>query len=124
MTHLDTSFLVRALAAGTAESARLDGWLSEERPLAVAAPAWAEFLCGPVSAAVVRVASDVVGVPKPFGVRDAVTAADCFNASGRRRRTMLDCMIAAAAMNAGAELATANAADFERLVPLGLRLVR
>ncbi len=35
---------------------------------------------------------------------------------------MVDCMIASTAMVAGAALATANRADFERLVPLGLRL--
>lgn len=80
------------------------------------------ILCGPVSAAVVQGASDIVGVPVPFGEREAVVAAECFNAGGRRRGVMVDCMIAATAITGGAALAAANVADFERFVPLGLRL--
>lgn len=122
LTHLDTGFLIRALAVQSAESALLDAWLKARRPLAVSAAAWAEFLCGPVSAAVVQVASDIVGGPIPFGEREAVVAAECFNAGGRRRGIMVDCMIAATAIMSGATLATANVADFRRFVPHGLRI--
>jgi predicted nucleic acid-binding protein len=122
VTHLDTSFLVRAFVAGTPQSVRLDRWLDEERLLGISAPAWAEFMCGPVPPAVVRAAADALGIPVPFGVQAAVTVAECFNSSGRRRRTMVDCMIAATAITDAADLATSNVADFERFVPLGLRL--
>jgi len=45
-----------------------------------------------------------------------------FNRAGRRRGSLLDCMIAAIALRAGAALATANQADFRRLRAAGLRL--
>ena len=122
VVHLDTNFLIRALDVGSEEEILLATWLDVLRPLMVSSAAWAEFLCGPVSPAAVQVASEVVGRPLPFGATEAVIAADCFNASGRRRGTMVDCMIAATAMAAGAALATANVDDFRRLVPLGLRL--
>lgn len=100
----------------------METWLAARRQLAVSSAAWAEFLCGPVSPAAVRAASGILGTPVPFGAEAAVVAADCFNVGGRRRSTMIDCMIAATAITAGAALATANLADFRRLASLGLRL--
>jgi predicted nucleic acid-binding protein len=37
--------------------------------------------------------------------------------------SLVDCMVAASAMAADAALATSKRKDFQRLVPLGLRLV-
>ncbi len=122
LTHLDTNFLVRAVGGRSVEAALLETWLRERRPVAVSSVTWAEFLCGPVAPAAARVASDIVGAPVAFGAAQAVLAADCFNAGGRRRRSTGDCMIAAAAITAGAVLATSNVADFQRFTPLGLRL--
>ncbi|HYY06740.1 MAG TPA: PIN domain-containing protein, partial [Candidatus Limnocylindria bacterium] len=48
--HLDTSFLVRALARGSREDRRLRTWLRGGTSLAISAIAWAEFLCGPLEA--------------------------------------------------------------------------
>ena len=45
-----------------------------------------------------------------------------FNATGRRRRMMVDCMIAAVAIAEDAPLATRNADDFGRFVEPGLKL--
>ncbi len=123
MIHLDTSFLIRALRAGSPEDARLRGWLRESEPLGMSALAWAEFLCGPVSAAHVRLAESVIPTRVPVTEEDAVRGAALFNASGRRRGTLLDCLIAASALRADAGLATANAADFRRLGGDDLRIL-
>ncbi len=123
MIHLDTSFLILALLKGSAEDFRLRGWLARARPVHVTSPAWAEFLCGPVADEHVAMALRVVGEPLPFAAADARTAARLFNAAGRRRGSLLDCMIAAAALNQGAQLATSNGRDFERFAGAGLRVL-
>jgi predicted nucleic acid-binding protein len=121
--HLDTSFLIRALVRGSPEDRSLRSWLAEAQPIGITAIAWTEFLCGPLDAHAVELALRIVGDQVPFTGEDAVVAAHLFNVSGRRRGTLLDCMVAASAIRDSAELATANAADFKRLEPAGLRLV-
>ena len=49
-------------------------------------------------------------------------AATLFNATGRRSRSLQDCMIAAAAIRANAELATIDVKDFRRFEQFGLRI--
>jgi predicted nucleic acid-binding protein len=119
---LDTSFLIRALVPRSAEDARLRLWLREGEPIGIAALAWAEFLCGPVSAGAVAAALDLVQQPVPFSASEAARAARLFNATGRRRGSLLDCMIAATAIESSATLATGNRADFQRFASLGLNL--
>ena len=122
MIHLDTSFLIRALVRDSVESRRLRTWIARREPFGISAIAWAEFLCGPVTSSVVEDAADLLGEPSPLVGLDATLSAYLFNQTGRRRRTLPDCMIAATAINAGASLATANRADLERFAPLGLAL--
>jgi len=88
----------------------------------MSAIAWAEFLCGPLEMGIVDLAEAVVPVRAPFGDEEAALAARLFNESGRRRGSMLDCMIGATALRAGAALATANPADFKRYLTAGLTL--
>lgn len=45
----------------------------------------------------------------------AAVGAAPFNASGRRRGTFVDCLVAACAIDADAALATANPDDFARM---------
>ncbi len=59
----------------------------------------------------------------PFDTAHAGLAAKLFNATGRRRGTMADCMIAAAAIGDGAKLATSNPRDFLRMESSGLEVV-
>ena len=122
MIQLDTSFLIRAMVRRSAEDQRLRAWLHQGEPIGIGAIAWAEFLCGPLSPDAVSAARDLVGEPIPFGPAEAARAAGLFNDSGRRRGTLMDCMIAATAIESSAALATGNRSDFERLAALGLSL--
>jgi predicted nucleic acid-binding protein len=84
--------------------------------------AWGEFLCGPLGEAEEAVARRVARRHVPIGSAEAREAARLFNQGGRRRNSFPDCIIAATAILAGAELATSNPADFERFVDAGLEM--
>jgi predicted nucleic acid-binding protein len=122
--HLDTSFLIRALIPRSPEDKALRGWIREAAPIATSALAWSEFLCGPVTPDGIELAAQLLGEPVAFGATEATAAAMLFNQSGRRRGSLMDCMIAAAAIESGADLATTNVRDFQRFEVLGLRLIR
>jgi len=122
MTHLEASFLIRALAEGTPQDRRLRAWLAAGESLGMSAVAWAEFLCGPVEAADLDLVDRVVRDRVAFGEAEAALAARLFNESGRRRGSLADCMIAASAIRAGAPLATENRKDFGRFASAGLSL--
>ena len=122
--HLDTSFLIRALVQGSREDKALRSWIRKAAEIATSALVWSEFLCGPVSPEGIELAAELLGEPLAFGAIEATAAAMLFNQSGRRRGSLVDCMVAAVAVEGGAELATANVRDFQRFEPLGLRLVQ
>jgi predicted nucleic acid-binding protein len=84
---LDTNYLIRGLVKGTLESDRLVRWHQTGEPLISAAPAWFEFLCGPVSQLQIRVMHAFLsdGVIA-FEEAHAIEAARLFNAIGRIRR--------------------------------------
>ena len=84
--------------------------------------AWTEFLCGPLNSAEAMLAARIIEKRLPFGSDEAGIAATLFNRSGRRRGSLVDCMIAATAICAEAPLATANLTDFRRFKVDGLRL--
>ena len=122
MIHLDTSFLIRALVAGSPQDQRMRGWLEAGEPLGMSAVAWAEFLGGAVEPSVAELVVRIVSKRTPFAEKDAALAARLFNESGRRRGSLADCMIAAASIHARAPLATENARDFRRFQPAGLQM--
>jgi predicted nucleic acid-binding protein len=121
--HLDTNYLINVHRPGSPEFQQFGLWLGRGEALGVSAVAWAEFLCGPVAAAVVQDAARIFTAPEPFTADDAPVAAELFNIGGRRRGSMGDCMIAAVCLRVGATLATSNVADFARFQPHGLQLV-
>jgi len=121
--QLDTSFLIRALVAGTPEDGLLRRWLRDRTPLAVSAVVWTEFLCGPLREREIQLAARVAGAVLPYGADEAAVAADLFNRTGRRRGSLTDCMVAAAALCRDASLATSNPADFRRFEARGLKVL-
>ncbi len=120
--HLDTSFLIRGLVHGSAEDRRLRDWLRKGETLGMSVIAWAELLCGPMETAHLEHAFRFVSERIPFLEEDALLTSRLFNESGRRRGSLMDCMIAAVALRAKAPLATANPSDFRRFAAHGLTL--
>lgn len=123
MIHLDTSFLIRALDPGSPEDRKLRDWIGEGEALGMSSVAWTELLCGPLSPSEMEWAAEIVGQRRNFTPEHAVIAAHLFNDSGRRRGSLIDCMIGATALADGASIATANAVDFRRFATAGLELV-
>ena len=109
--------------AGSVAHAQFAAWVREQEVLNVSTIAWAEFLCGPVDATGEALARQIFPQPEPFLPADAVLAARLFNQTGRRSRSLADCMIAAVAIRCVAKLATHNTGDFEPPAPHGLMLI-
>lgn len=122
MIHLDTNFLIQSLVPGSAAEAKLQTWLKDGEDLGISSIAWSEFLCGPLSHEDENLAQELFPAPEPFLASDARKAAELFNATGRRSRSLADCQIAAAALRCNARLATANALDFTPFQAHGLTL--
>ena len=125
MIHLDTSFLIRALDLGSPEDRKLRGWIGEGKTLGMSTVSWAELLCGPLKRSEMELATEIVGQRQDFTpehAEHAEQAARLFNESGRRRGSLIDCMIAATALAVAAPIATANAADFLRFKDFGLTM--
>ena len=89
----------------------------------MSAVAWALFLCGPHGPTELQLAMRFITLRVPLNEQHATLTARLYNETGRRRGSLVDCMIAATAIRSGAPLATANAADFRRFQEEGLRLV-
>ncbi len=123
MIHLDTNYLIGLLVKGSPQALEVDAWLADGQALAASAIAWTEFLNGPVTPLEVSRAEAVLQSNViPFARNEAVLAAALFNKTGRRRGSRFDCLVAATAIAAQAEVATANEADFQAFVPHGLKL--
>ena len=124
MIHLDTNYLIGLAVPGSLPAQKVDKWLADGERLAASALVWTEFLNGPVTGQEIVLVESVIE-PKlvPFEKQTAVMAAELFNRAGRRRGSRFDCLIAATAILADAELATENKSDFVPFVPFGLKLI-
>jgi predicted nucleic acid-binding protein len=120
---LDTSFLIRGLVRDSAEDRALRKWLKNREVLGMSTVAWTELLCGPLDESQREIATGVVSQRVAFAEEDAALAARLFNETGRRRGSLVDCMIAATALRAREPLATSNAADFRRFATYGLAVL-
>ena len=90
--------------------------------MGISAVAWAEFFSGPLSKRDESVARQLFPQIEPLSGNDAEIAARLFNQSGRRSRSLPDCLIASVALRCGAKLATINTADFQHFIHQGLAL--
>lgn len=124
MIQLDTNVLIGLANAENAVIRAVERWLNARETLAVSAIAWFEFNCGPLEADAINLIEHVVsGRIVVFNAAQAERAAELFNGGGRQRASRWDCMIAAAAIESGARLATLNGGDFARFKSSGLDLV-
>jgi len=124
MVHLDANLLIAAIDAAHVHHPLASHALSTGQPAAADAVAWTEFLSKPIPAARVRALTVMLGGRiVHYTQADAELAAQLFRFPGVRRAQRLDTMIAAKAILAGADLATANAEDFAPFVSLGLKLL-
>lgn len=122
--HLDTNFLIEILIAGSPAHESFRTWSRALEVCNTNTIAWAEFLCGPLDAKAEAMAHQIFPTPEPFLPADATLAARLFNQTGRRSRSLADCMIASVAIRCGAKLATVNTSDFQPFLPHGLILAR
>lgn len=122
MIHFDTNFLIQTVVAGSAAHEKFRNWTQAQERCNASSIVWAEFLCGPLDAAAENIARQIFPDPEPFLSADAVLAARLFNQTGRRSRSLADCMIAAVAIRCGARLATINCTDFQPFLAHGLLL--
>jgi len=123
MIHLDTNYVVAAVAPDTEAAQQLAAWMRSGELVEISVLVWSEFLCGPLTPAERAAATVLFPQVVPFSQDAASLAAELFNVAGRRRGSMIDCMIAATAIDAGAALATFNTNDFQRFVGSGLTLL-
>ena len=123
MIHLDTCYLIHALVQDSVADRRIREWLRGGESLGISSVGWAEFLCGPLTSSYLALARRIVTTQIPFDAEAARVAAKLFTAAGRRRGSLLDCMIAATAINEQASLATMNPDDFQRFAAHGLRVI-
>jgi len=124
MIHLDTNILIGLADADTSVTRTVGRWLDSGEALAVSAIAWIEFSCGPLDEEALDLIEHVIsGRIIRFNSAQATRAAGLLNRVGRKRASRWDCMIAAAAIESGARLATLNGSDFARFETEGLDLV-
>ena len=120
--YLDTHFLIGSTRSGTPAARQVEQWITQGKPLNASAIAWAEYLCGPLLPSEEVASRAILHRIHPVDESIAMLAARLFNETGRRSRSLPDCVIAATAMLAQQPLATLNLVDFKPFVPFGLRL--
>lgn len=121
--HLDTNYLIAYAGEADADVvAQVDAWILEDQELHCSAITWAEFLCGPVLGDEVDAMASLLSEIVPVTPDLAAEGARLFRETGRRSRSLADCIIAATAILAREPLATINRTDFEPLLAHGLEL--
>lgn len=121
--HLDTNALIALSDAAHPLFLQVEHGLEKGWTAGTDAVAWHEFVRGPLLAedwerALLVLENQVAPVTREI----AEGAANLFNATGRRRASTADCLIAAACIQAGSWLITNNREDFSHFIAHGLKL--
>ena len=114
MIHFDTNFLIQATIAGSPAHEQFRNWSVAGENFSVSSIAWSEYLCGPLDATARTLALQIFPNPEPFLSADAALAADLFNQTGRRSRSLADCMIAAVTVAAAQNWRRSTLTTFNR----------
>lgn len=121
--HLDTNALIALSDPTHPLFLRVERRLEEGWTVGTDAVAWHEYVRGPLlqedRERALRVIENRVSA-LTRGI--AEKAAELFNATGRRRGSTADCLIAAACLHEEAEMVTDNMDDFALFIGHGLRL--
>ena len=112
--HLDTDFLIFAVAEDGAERARLRDLAASEAIIEMSAIAWYEFCRGPRTPEQLAAARDLLGDEGvvPFTREASELAADQFRRLGSPRRRAADVAIGLTAAQREAVLLSGNQRDF------------
>jgi predicted nucleic acid-binding protein len=125
MIHIDTNLLIASIDPSHQHANLWRPLIACRDLLAASAIAWTEFRSYPISYDQLRALDRLLlGGILPYERVQADLAGELFQKTKARRKNRLDSMIAATAILAEAELATANEADFESFLPFGLKLHR
>ena len=122
MVHLDTGFLVHALAASGPERRKLLEVAESGRTIEISAVAWYEFSRGPRTPEQLATARGFFtddGII-PFSEQLASASAEVFRQLGSPRRRTADVAIGVTAASRGATLISCNARDFAGIPGLDL----
>lgn len=123
MIHVDTNLLIASVDPSH-EHARVWAQLvMVDETFAASAVAWTEFRSYPISSnQLLALERLLAGGIVAYEHAHADLAGDLFRKAKTKRKNRLDSMIAAAAILAGARLATVDQKDFQPFVSFGLKL--
>ncbi len=124
MIHLDTNLLIAIVRPDDLHHSVAASVLSSTGPFGCSSIAWMELRSKPLhSHDLLALGALLSGGVDSFDQSSADLAGQLYHQTSSKRRNRLDTMIAAAAILAGAELATVNPEDFAPFVPHGLKLL-
>jgi predicted nucleic acid-binding protein len=121
--HLDTNALIALSDPSHALFLEVERCLEKDGAVETNAVAWHEYVRGPllpedIDRALLIMENRVFDLSRLM----AEKAAELFNATGRRRASTADCLIAAACIQHAAELLTSNVDDFIPFKVHGLKI--